>query len=210
MRRARCCRSCCAPGGWPGGARPKVLGGLRGDEVLSGEDELPAGFEHWLVKCAARQDLDEAGPVEYAYALMARAAGIELPQVRLIALSPQHRCFAVQRFDRLPDKRRLHLHTLANLLHADFRVPSLDYADLFRVTQALTRNHQDLLRAFHLMLLNIAAHNRDDHGKNVACLMDAQGAWSLEPGACLRPDLQPWPWRRAQHQHCRRGPRTRA
>lgn len=168
-------------GGSPGGARPKVLVGLRGNEVLSGEDDLPSGFEHWLVKFAARQELADAGPVEYAYALMARAAGIALPPVRLLALSTQHRCFAVQRFDRLPGKRRLHLHSLANLLQADFRVPSLDYADLFRVTQALTRNHQDLVRAFRLMLFNIAAHNRDDHGKNVAFLMDEQGAWSLAP-----------------------------
>ncbi len=168
-------------GGSPGGARPKVLVGLRGDEVLSGEDELPTGFEHWLVKFAACQELADAGPVEYAYALMARAAGMEMPPVRLLALGEQTRCFAVQRFDRLPGNRRLHLHSFANLLHADFRVPSLDYADLFRVTQALTRNHQDLLRAFRLMLFNIAAHNRDDHGKNVAFLMDDQGAWRLAP-----------------------------
>ena len=168
-------------GGSPGGARPKVLVGLRGDEVLSGEDELPTGFEHWLVKFAARQELADAGPVEYAYALMAGAAGIEMPPVRLLALGTKTRCFAVQRFDRLPGNRRLHLHSFANLLHADFRVPSLDYADLFRVTQALTRNHQDLLSAFRLMLFNIATHNRDDHGKNVAFLMDDQGEWRLAP-----------------------------
>lgn len=168
-------------GGSPGGARPKVLVGLRGNEVLSGEDDLPSGFEHWLVKFAARQELADAGPVEYAYALMAQAAGLDMPPVRLLALGKQTRCFAVQRFDRLPGKRRLHLHSFANLLHADFRVPSRDYADLFRVTQALTRNHQDLLRAFRLMLFNIAAHNRDDHGKNVAFLMDDQGQWRLAP-----------------------------
>lgn len=178
-------------GGSPGGARPKVLVGLRGDEVLSGEDELPAGFEHWLVKFAARQELADAGPVEYAYALMARAAGIEMPAVRLLALGPQTRCFAVQRFDRLPGNRRLHLHSFANLLHADFRVPSLDYADLFRATQALTRNHQDLLRAFRLMLFNIAAHNRDDHGKNVAFLMDDEGSWRLAPAFDLTFSLGP-------------------
>lgn len=168
-------------GGSPGGARPKVLVGLRGEEVISGEDDLPLGYEHWLVKFAARHELADAGPLEQAYALMARAAGIELPPTRLIALGPRRRCFAVQRFDRLPGNRRLHMHSLASLLHADFRVPSLDYADLLRVTQALTRDHRELLRAFRLMLFNVAAHNRDDHGRNFAFLMDATGAWRLAP-----------------------------
>lgn len=168
-------------GGSPAGARPKVLVGLRGDDVLSGADELPDGFRHWLVKFAARSELADAGPIEYAYAQMATAAGIDLPPTRLITLSARRRCFAVQRFDRLPGGHRLHLHSLANLLHADFRVPSLDYSDLFRAIQALTRNHADLLQAFRRMLFNIAAHNRDDHGKNFAFLMDADGRWSLSP-----------------------------
>ncbi|MBK7144882.1 MAG: type II toxin-antitoxin system HipA family toxin [Xanthomonadales bacterium] len=168
-------------GGSPAGAHPKVLVGLRGDQVLSGADELPDGFRHWLVKFAARGELADAGPIEHAYSQMATAAGIDLPPTRLITLSARRRCFAVQRFDRLPGGRRLHLHSLANLLHADFRVPSLDYADLFRATQVLTRNHGDLLRAFRRMLFNIAAHNRDDHGKNFAFLMDADGRWALSP-----------------------------
>lgn len=168
-------------GGSPGGARPKVLVGLRGEEAISGEDDLPEGFEHWLVKFAAREELADAGPLEYAYASMAHAAGIELPPTHLIALGPKQRCFAVRRFDRLPGNRRLHMHSLAGLLHADFRVPSLDYADLLRVTQALTRDHREVLRAFRLMLFNLAAHNRDDHGRNFAFLMDDSGAWRLAP-----------------------------
>lgn len=179
-------------GGSPGGARPKVLVGLRdsdsgaepprdGETVYSSEDELPDGYTHWIVKFAAKQELVDAGPLEQAYARMARAAGIDLPPTRLIRIGPRHRCFAVQRFDRLPGQRRLHMHSLAGLLHADFRVCSLDYADLFRVTLALTRDHQQLLRAFRQMLFNIAAHNRDDHGKNFAFLMDASGVWQLSP-----------------------------
>lgn len=178
-------------GSSPGGARPKVLVGLRasdgtepnadGEQVYSGDDELPEGYVHWLVKFAAKHDLADAGPLEQAYALMARAAGIKLPPTRLIAVGPHHRCFAIQRFDRLPGRLRLHMHSLAGLLHADFRVYSLDYAELFRVTLALTRDHQQLLRAFRQMLFNIAAHNRDDHSKNFAFLMDASGTWQLSP-----------------------------
>lgn len=172
-------------GGSPGGARPKVLVGIQNDRIISGEDDLPAEYQHWIVKFAAKEDARDAGPVEYAYALMAHAAGIDMPPTRLFEFKhgrSVRRYFGVQRFDRADGNRRIHMHTFANLIHANFRIPSTDYADLFKVTQALTRNHADLLRLFRLMLFNIAAHNRDDHAKNFAFTLDDQtGEWSLAP-----------------------------
>lgn len=180
-------------GGSPGGARPKVLVGVHDNRIISGENDLPerflaSGGEHWIVKFAARADARDAGPVEYAYSLMARAAGIDMPPTRLFEVKhgrSVRRYFGVQRFDRprnADGNRRIHMHTFANLIHANFRIPSTDYADLFKVTQALTRNHADLLRLFRLMLFNIAAHNRDDHAKNFAFTLDDQtGEWSLAP-----------------------------
>ena len=46
-------------GGSPGGARPKVLVGFNPakNEMVSGEDDLPEGFEHWLVKFSAKTDM---------------------------------------------------------------------------------------------------------------------------------------------------------
>ena len=43
-------------GGSAGGARPKVLVGYNEQtgEVISGAQELPAGFEHWIVKFSAK------------------------------------------------------------------------------------------------------------------------------------------------------------
>lgn len=178
-------------GGSPGGARPKLLVGLQGDMVLSGEDELPDGYTHWLVKVPTQADGRDAGRVEFAYAQMAAAAGVDMPPVRLLPASARLDCFAIQRFDRTVGRRRLHMHSLANLLHADFRTPSLDYADLLRVAQLLTRNQQDVARAFRRMLFNVAAHNRDDHGKNFAFLMDPAGEWSLSPAFDLCPSSGP-------------------
>jgi len=37
-------------GGSPGGARPKVLVGVRRNQLISREGDLPSGFEHWIVK----------------------------------------------------------------------------------------------------------------------------------------------------------------
>jgi serine/threonine-protein kinase HipA len=180
-------------GGSPGGARPKVLVGIQGDRVISGEDDLPEDFldsggEHWIVKFAAKADARDAGPVEFAYSLMARAAGIDMPPTRLFEAKcgrSVRRDFGVRRFDRsgnAQSNRRIHMHTFANLIHVNFRIPSTDYADLFKVTKALTRNHADLLRLFRLMLFNIAAHNRDDHAKNFAFTLDDRtGEWGLAP-----------------------------
>jgi serine/threonine-protein kinase HipA len=168
-------------GGSPGGARPKVLIGVHGSKIISGEDDLPDGFEHWIVKFSIRVDARDAGPMEFAYASMARAAGIDMPQTRLFRGGKNRTYFGVRRFDRGPGNRRVHVHTFGNLMHANFRIPSTDYADLMKVTGALTRNHEDILRAFRRMVFNIAAHNRDDHAKNFAFVMNEAGEWSLSP-----------------------------
>jgi len=168
-------------GGSPGGARPKVVVGVKGNRIISGEDDLPDGFEHWIVKFCAEDDVGSAGPTEFAYAAMARAAGIDMPETRLFKAAKNTSYFGVRRFDRGPGNTRAHVHTFGNLIHANFRVPSTDYADLMKVTSALTRNHQDLLRVFRQMVFNIAAHNRDDHAKNFAFLMSEAGEWSLSP-----------------------------
>jgi serine/threonine-protein kinase HipA len=168
-------------GGSPGGTRPKVLVGLRDTHVVSDENDLPKGYEHWIVKFAARQEARDAGPMEVAYAQMAAAAGIDLPPVRLLEVSDQLRFFAIRRFDRGPGNRRHHVHTFGSLIHADFRIPGSDYGDLLKATRLLTRNHQDVVRVFRRMVFNIAAHNRDDHVKNFAFIMDDKGGWSVSP-----------------------------
>ena len=170
-------------GGSPGGARPKVLVGLRGDALVTGDGTLPVGYEPWMVKFAAKSDAAYAGPVEYAYSLMARAAGVSMPDTRLfeVGTGRNKRCFfGVRRFDR-QGGRRLHVQSLANLLNADFRIPSLDYAQLMTVTSRLTGNHADVVAAFRQMVFNVAAHVRDDHGKNFAFFVDADDEWRLTP-----------------------------
>jgi serine/threonine-protein kinase HipA len=170
-------------GGSPGGARPKVLVGYNPamGGIVSGEDDLPDGFEHWIVKFAADSDPTDAGAIEYAYSLMAVAAGIDMPSTRLFETSAGERFFGVRRFDR-QGNRRIHLHTFGNLIQVNFRIPSADYADLLKATSLLTRNHQDVRRAFRRMVFNALAHNRDDHVKNFAFLLDdATGEWSLSP-----------------------------
>ncbi|MCK5679636.1 type II toxin-antitoxin system HipA family toxin [bacterium] len=171
-------------GGSPGGARPKVLVGFNpvNETLISGEDDLPSGFEPWIIKFAAEKDSPDAGRIEYAYALMATTAGLKMPATRLFKTRQGAVFFGVKRFDRDPGNRRYHIHTFANLIHTNFRIPACDYADLFKVTSILTRNHSDLLQAFRLMVFNVLSHNRDDHGKNFSFrLDDTSGQWALSP-----------------------------
>ena len=181
-------------GGAPGGARPKVLVGVRGGELLSGEDNLPEGFSHWIVKFSAREDVPDQGGLEYAYALMACAAGIQMPPVRLFETAEGERFFGAKRFDR-DGNRRFHVHTFGNLIQTNFRIPSADYATLLKATTVLTRNHQDVLEVFRRMVFNVAAHNRDDHVKNFAFIMDdTTGDWRLSPAYDLTLTRGPGGW----------------
>jgi len=164
-------------GGSPGGARPKVLVGVQGDRLISGHGELPEGFAPWIIKFPARQDDRDAGSIEFTYARMAAAAGLVMPETRLFEAG-RNRFFGVRRFDR-HGNRRVHTHTLGNLIHSNFRVPSCDYSDYLKVVRILTKNHQDLRQAFRRMVFNVLTHNRDDHVKNVSFCLDESGDWSL-------------------------------
>lgn len=170
-------------GGSPAGARPKVLVGLdrATGTIISGADDLPDGYEHWIVKFAAKADAADVGAIEYAYAMMAATAGIDMSASLLFATAQGDRFFGAKRFDR-DGNRRFHVHTFGNLIQSNFRIPSADYADLLKATLLLTRNHQDLLQAFRRMVFNVVAHNRDDHVKNFAFMLDdTTGDWTLSP-----------------------------
>ncbi len=167
-------------GGSPGGARPKVLIGLKGDSIISGETDLPDGYAHWLVKFFSREDHNDEGRVEYAYSLMARNAGVRMPATQLFITEEGSAYFGVERFDRR-NNRRLHTHTFGNMIHSNFRIPNCDYDMLLRATRILTKNHDDVVTAFRLMVFNILAHNRDDHVKNFSFTMDHDGTWHFAP-----------------------------
>lgn len=165
------------------GARPKAMIGVNAGRtnIIQGVDELPEGFEHWLVKFPNMADGIDSGAVEFIYNQMAREAGLDVMECHLFSAKKGPGYFATKRFDRLPGNRRLHKHTASGLLHADFRVPSLDYQDLVRGTMALTRDMREAQKMFRLAVFNVLSHNRDDHAKNFSFLMDEHGKWSMAP-----------------------------
>jgi serine/threonine-protein kinase HipA len=73
------------------------------------------------------------------------------------------------------------MHTAGGLLHASFREPSLDYEGLLALTWQLTGSYAEVRQMFRRMAFNVFLYNRDDHAKNFAFLMEADGTWSLAP-----------------------------
>lgn len=171
-----------AVGGSPKGARPKALIqlGPRG-QILSGARTIEEGFTAWLVKFAARTDDPHSASLEHAYFLMAKAAGIETPRTQVLGRTSRNPgYFASERFDRIGTKR-IHVHTLGGLLQLPHGYTALDYADVLAVTRRLTRNEAAVAEMFRRACFNVFAHNRDDHSRNFAFMMDEKGSWKPSP-----------------------------
>ncbi len=173
-------------GGSAGGARPKALLNLSdsesGNVTVQAGAIPPAGYGAWIVKFDTSRD-GTLGPLEEAYARMARAAGVDVPETRL--LETQHaagvrrrRHFAVKRFDRDDGGERLHHHTLGGLLHAGGG--DLDYQTLLRATRRLTKDEREVWRAYRRAVFNVLAGNRDDHAKNHGFIYRNR-VWTLGP-----------------------------
>jgi serine/threonine-protein kinase HipA len=163
------------------GARPKIVAQVSTDKkrIIHGQQELQSGFEHWMIKFPTSQDVRDVGAIEYAYSLMAKDAGVEMPETHLFR-TKRNKYFGAKRFDRDGDAR-IHMHSLGGLIHADHRSPSLDYDMVLRATLALTRNIRDAEKAYALACFNVLAHNRDDHVKNFSFLLNARDEWIFAP-----------------------------
>ena len=163
------------------GARPKIVAQVSPDKkrIIHGQQQLQSGFAHWMIKFPSSQDPRDMGAIEYAYSLMAKDAGVEMPETHLFR-TKRNKYFGTKRFDRDGDAR-IHMHSLGGLIHADHRSPSLDYDTVLRVTLALTRNIQDAEKAYALACFNVLAHNRDDHVKNFSFLLNARNEWIFAP-----------------------------
>jgi len=177
-------------GGSPGGARPKAIVSISPDgaRAVSAFGAHPVGFVPSIVKFRALDEPWETGRIEHAYALMATQAGVEMASSRLLDVTlddgSTESLFTTRRFDRDGD-RRIHMMTASALLYADFRLPSMDYGDLLKLTDALTRSAGEVEKMARLMVFNALSHNFDDHTKNFSYLWkaDDRGAqrWTLSP-----------------------------
>jgi len=67
------------------------------------------------------------------------------------------------------------------VVDADFRLPSLDYSEVLKVTQALTRHAKDVEQIFWVMVFNVLAKSPTPKTLCFSFLMDEYGEWRLAP-----------------------------
>lgn len=174
-----------------GGARAKAV--LAWNEATgefrSGQLKANAGFTYWLIKfdgVAGNRDKELTdgegfGRIEYAYYLMAREAGIEMMDSRLYREGGRAH-FMTKRFDRTDAGDKLHMQSLCAMMHFDFNNPAAySYEQALQAIARLGLPAVDREQQFHRAVFNVLARNHDDHVKNIAFLMDRQGAWRLAP-----------------------------
>ena len=168
-------------GGSPGGARPKAnvfFNPVTGQMSTQAGQVLDA--QAWLVKFPGDDDARDSCALEELYAMVARQCQLGMAETRFFQLPQGLAAFATQRFDRRGNDR-VHVHSLAGLLHANFQEPAVSYEDFFRATRRLTRDQRQLRKAVQRCVFNVLMNNRDDHAKNLAFLMEADGSWQLAP-----------------------------
>lgn len=159
-----------AAGGSSGGARPKALLRIEGEE--------------WIIKFPTTKDGQNAGVEEFAYAKCAELCGIIMAETKLFESNSCPGFFGTKRFDRRINSdgttQRIHMVSAGGILESSYRLPALNYLHLFNLTQNLTRDFSQAEQLFRTMCFNVFAHNQDDHAKNFAYLC-ADGIWSLAP-----------------------------
>ena len=159
----------------PGGKHPKAIVAINSKtgEVISGQSNIPADFEHFILKYDDHSVYPYA-KLEYLYYQMAQAAGINIMFSELKTYGAISH-FLTRRFDRLGNER-IHTQTLAAL-----SPESTTYEEIFAVIRRLNLPYEDSRQQFLRMVFNVVAKNVDDHSKNFAFCMNKNGEWRLSP-----------------------------
>jgi len=163
-----------APGSPLGGARPKTSFRLE-DGAL------------WLAKFPSRNDRRDVGAWEFVLNQLARRAGIDVPETRLLRLGSEYHTFAAKRFDRSGVERRLFASAMTMIGKRD-REPSsyIEIAEAISNNGAPGRIGDDLAQLFRREVFNVLVGHRDDHLRNHGFLRDVDG-WRLSPAYDLNP-----------------------
>jgi len=180
-----------------GGMRPKalVLWNEEVGRIRSGHAKPRLGETHWILKFdGVRPSIrpSESGEfrvgqapmpymkIEHCYTKMARMAGIDAVQTRLLE-ERDYTHLMVRRFD-CAGRKRIHQHTLGGIQHIDYNMPgAYSYEGYLRTILQLNLGYQALEEGFRRAVFNVAAVNQDDHVKNLSFLMDRSGQWRLSP-----------------------------
>jgi len=164
-----------AAGSALGGARPKAA-------VRDVDGSL------WLAKFPSNDDRHDIGLWEFITYRLACAAGIDMPDARVMQFSDRGHTYLVRRFDRQGDSRRAYASalTLTDLDQSD----GASYLDIVQAIENNgVANHigSDLEQLCRRVLFTILIGNRDDHLRNHGFLREGNG-WRLSPAFDINPN----------------------
>jgi serine/threonine-protein kinase HipA len=165
-----------APGVTMGGARPKALLDIAGDQ--------------WVVKFADGEPADTP-LVEHASMTLAQRAGIRTAETQPVRLLDGH-AVAVKRFDRQGGRR---VHALSAHVALQAAAEAMGYPELAQLLRrrgvaAGDAHLQQMHELFRRMVFNILIDNTDDHEKNHVLLVDDAQQYSLSPAFDVLPSGQ--------------------
>lgn len=182
-----------------GGQRAKAIIAYNKNtgEVRSGQVEAPEGFDYYLIKLdgvsatAGFRDTENFGRLEYSFAKLVRACGIDMAECSLIEENGRAH-FLTKRFDRVGGEK-IHMQTLCGIAHYDYRLlRAYSYEQAFNVMRGLHLSYQEAQEMYRRVVFNVVVRNHDDHTKNISFLMDNHGKWRLSPaydmGYAYNPD----------------------
>ena len=165
-----------SPGATMGGARPKALLSMDG--------------EQWVIKFADGEPADTP-LIEHATMTLARKAQIRSAATLAVRLTAGH-AIAIRRFDRVGALRH-HCVSAAVALRAagePFGYPELSQLLRRKGVAAGNRYAHDMRELFRRMVFNILIDNTDDHEKNHALIMSDRQQYELAPAFDVLPSGQ--------------------
>jgi serine/threonine-protein kinase HipA len=164
-----------SPGASMGGARPKALLDIDGQE--------------WVIKFSDGDPADTP-LVEHATMTLAHKAGIRVAATRPVRLTHGH-AVAVKRFDRPQGRLRQHcLSASVALRAAADRLGYPELAQLLRRRADASTSTAQMRELFRRMVFNILIDNTDDHEKNHALLVTDAQRYELSPAYDVLPSGQ--------------------
>lgn len=165
------------PGSSLGGARPKA-------SVVDDDQSLH------IAKFPSRKDDYDVAAWEHVAHLLAKKAGINVAQTKLIPTDDNHRTLLSRRFDRTEDGRRVHFASALSLLglaDGDNATNDHGYLDIVDfIIQSCADVEANLEELYRRVAFNIVIGNTDDHFRNHGFLLTRKG-WTLSPAYDINP-----------------------
>jgi len=165
------------PGSSLGGARPK-------SNVIDSDNKI------YIAKFPSLKDEYNVGLWEHFAHLLAKNAGINVANTKVLPIKNNHHTLLSQRFDRTEDNKRIHsasAMTLLGLNDGDNATNGKGYIDIVDfILQGCCNVEANLEELFRRVAFNICIANSDDHFRNHGFLLTAKG-WTLSPAYDINP-----------------------